>query len=164
MAGLVERIGHSGRIRHVRDTEYFEWRFQNPLSRYRFLYRDTDRLEGYLVLQEYTSESDKRDMVNIVDWEATGTAAKAELLRAALRLIGSRRVVVWSATLTQETIDLLVRNRFSSDTPSSAMVQQCPGILVRAIHDQGEGEWLLGGLRLTDIANWDMRMLYSMSG
>src|SRR5208337_1328121 len=51
MAELVERIGGS-RIRHVRNAEYFQWRFQNPLGQYRFLFWEKSRLEGYLVLQE----------------------------------------------------------------------------------------------------------------
>jgi GNAT superfamily N-acetyltransferase len=38
MAELVERVGSDGRIRHVRDREFFTWRFCNPLSRYRFLF------------------------------------------------------------------------------------------------------------------------------
>ena len=37
MSALVQRIGNDGRIRHVRDRAYLEWRFQNPLSRYGFL-------------------------------------------------------------------------------------------------------------------------------
>ena len=39
MAELVERSGDT-RIRHVRDSQYFQWRFQNPLSRYRYLLRN----------------------------------------------------------------------------------------------------------------------------
>jgi GNAT superfamily N-acetyltransferase len=164
MAELVERIGGSGRIRHVRDREYFDWRLQNPLSRYRFLFWDTDRLEGYLVLQEYTSEFALRNIVNIVDWEAGNSAIKAELLSAALKLVRDRNVNIWSATLTPETIELLVRNRFQFETSPPGILQQCPGILARATGDQKESSWLLGGLRVTDPANWDLRMLYSMCG
>jgi Acetyltransferase (GNAT) domain len=164
MAELVERIGSSGRIRHVRDREYFAWRFQNPLSRYRFLFRDTDRLEGYLVLQEYTSEFGKRDIVNIVDWEASSAAVRTELLHAALELILSGRVAIWSATLARETTELLGRNRFKLDRPSPGVFQPGPGILARAIRERKETDWLLGGLRVTDLANWDLRMLFSMRG
>jgi len=38
MAALVERIGGDGRIRHVRDREYFAWRFRNLRSLYRLLF------------------------------------------------------------------------------------------------------------------------------
>jgi GNAT superfamily N-acetyltransferase len=84
MADLIERIGNTGRIAHVRDREYLQWRFQNPQSRYRFLFWQEDRLEGYLVLQEYASDDDHRDVLNIVDWEASRMAIKTGLLQAAI--------------------------------------------------------------------------------
>src|SRR5262249_10682368 len=49
MARLVARLGYDGRIRHVRDAEYFAWRFRNPLHEYRFLYAGGSDLDGYLV-------------------------------------------------------------------------------------------------------------------
>lgn len=70
MADLVSRIGSDGRIRHVLDSEYFQWRFQNPLSRYRYVYCGENHLQGYLVVQEYTSEGAYRNLLNIVHWEA----------------------------------------------------------------------------------------------
>jgi hypothetical protein len=164
MAGLVKRIGDPGRIRHVRDREYFDWRFQNPLSRYRFLFYDTDCLEGYLVLQEYTSDFARDATVNIVDWEASNSAIKSELLQAALKFVRDRRVNIWSATLPPEVRELLIQNHFQFETPKPPMLQQCPGILVRSIRDQKESEWMLGDLRLTELANWDLRMLFSMRG
>jgi hypothetical protein len=50
MAALIDRIGHDGRLRHVRDEQYFDWRFRDPLREYRFLYMGKDALDGYLVL------------------------------------------------------------------------------------------------------------------
>ena len=73
MAELAEKTGGDGRIRHVKDSEYFQWRFQNPLGRYRYIYHwGPDRLEGYLVLQEFTSDA-TNSWLNIVDWEARDT-------------------------------------------------------------------------------------------
>jgi hypothetical protein len=46
MADLVRRLGHDGRLRHVRDERYLAWRYRNPLYEYRFLVRESDRLEG----------------------------------------------------------------------------------------------------------------------
>jgi GNAT superfamily N-acetyltransferase len=165
MAELVERIGHSGRIRHVRDVEYFHWRFQNPLSRYRFLFYEKDRLEGYLVLQEYTSEFADRGRVNIVDWEANGVAAKAELLRAAIALTRTGPLIVWSATQPPETTELLRKNGFKHWRQMEVRMGSGPAVLVRpACKERLEGEWLLAGLRMADLASWDLRMLYSMHG
>ena len=164
MAALVERIGHSGRIRHVRDTEYFNWRFQNPLSRYRFLYWAKEHLEGYLVLHEYTSDFADRLFVNIVDWEASSETVKTELLQATLRILAHRRLEIWSATLPQITVELLGRSGFKLTQPATSLTQQCPAILVRSLRTQQEDEWRLDGLQLTDLASWDIRMLYSMAG
>jgi GNAT superfamily N-acetyltransferase len=164
MAELVKRIGHSGRIRHVRDDEYFHWRFQNPLSRYRFLFCEHDHLEGYLVLQQYTSEFANRKLVNIVDCEASDVATKAKLLRAAVALMRTGQLRVWSATRTRETTELLRQIGFKRLKQMDGL-SSGPALLVRPVcKERLEGEWLLAGLRLADLASWDLRMLYSMSG
>ena len=70
MAELAERIGYDGRIRHVRDEQYFSWRFQNPLSEYRFLFWDNGRLDGYLVLYRKVYPPGNDELAYIVDWDA----------------------------------------------------------------------------------------------
>lgn len=50
MADVVARLGHDGRLRHVRDETYLRWRYRDPLHEYRFLVQGADRLRGYLVL------------------------------------------------------------------------------------------------------------------
>jgi hypothetical protein len=164
MADLVARLGTDGRIRHVRDSEYFQWRFQNPLGRYRFLFCDEGReLEGYLVLQEYTSPMLRRDVVNIVDWEASDATVQARLLEAAITFGKGRRMIIWSATLPRPVIALLERYGFRSvhRPPEPAD----PAILVRSIcRDTMAGKWELAGRNLQELASWDLRMLYSTNG
>jgi len=165
MAELIERIGSKGRIRHVRDREYFDWRFQNPLSRYRFLFWDKTGLDGYLVLQEYTSEFASKDGVNVVDWEGADTAVQVELLQAAVSYAGERSLMIWSATLPPDTIALLGAQGFKSVRQPRGTIQQCPAVLVRPIRDEHlDGEWLFSDRRLLDLDNWELRMLYSMAG
>jgi GNAT superfamily N-acetyltransferase len=163
MADLVSRIGSDGRTRHVRDSEYFRWRFQNPLSRYRFLFCEEHRdLAGYLVLQEYTS-SRGRNIVNIVDWEATNATVQTRLLQAAATFSKGRRMMIWSATLPQPVVALLERHGFRSvhRPPEPAD----PAIIVRSIRRNDlAGEWTLAGRNLRELASWDMRMLYSSMG
>jgi hypothetical protein len=101
MADLVERLGSTGQIRHLRDKEYFEWRFQNPRSRYRFLFGGKAGWGGYLVLQEYTSEFADAEGVNLVDWEGATTAVQADLLQAAVSYAGERSLMMWSATFAR---------------------------------------------------------------
>jgi GNAT superfamily N-acetyltransferase len=164
MAQLVEQIG-SGRIRHVRDAAYFAWRFQNPLSRYRFLYYANPQLEGYLVLQEYTSPYAGPDAVNIVDWEATSIAVQAALLRAAIDLTVDRELLVWSVSLSQQLTALLHRSGFKVEPPPASVTEQRHTLLVRPIRaTELDGDWHFAGRRLLDLHSWDLRMLYSMHG
>jgi GNAT superfamily N-acetyltransferase len=164
MAQLIERIGGCGRIRHVRDREYFDWRFQNPLSRYRFLFWAKTRLEGYLVLQEYTAYADK-EVVNIVDWEATSVAVQAELLQAAMDLTADRRLITWSVSLPRQTKAVLDEAGFKLVRQPQNVAQQRRALLVRPIRDEElDGDWLFTGQPLLDMKSWDLRMLYSMHG
>jgi hypothetical protein len=166
MADLVERIGATGRIAHVRNGEYFQWRFQNPQSRYRFLFWQDGRLEGYLVLQEYASDEDQRDVLNIVDWEASCIAVRAGLLQAAISAFaGAVPIVIWSATLPRQEIEILQNSRFHLLKPPREALRSPPAILVRPIDQAGlAGEWKLANRPLLELASWDMRMLYSMAG
>jgi GNAT superfamily N-acetyltransferase len=165
MAQLVGRLDDGGHIRHVRDADYFRWRFANPLSRYIFLYADTAQLDGYLVLQEYTSSAASQGVVNIVDWEASDPAIKERLLTAAVEIAKSRQIVIWSATLPSSAIALLRKNGFKQEQISKAMVRSAPELLVRSLcRDYVMGGWMVAGTPLLDISSWDLRMLYSMLG
>jgi GNAT superfamily N-acetyltransferase len=161
MANLVERIANTGRIAHVRNREYFQWRFQNPLSRYRFLFWHEQHLEGYLVLQEYTSG----DVVNVVDWEASRLSIKAHLLDAAISALTGAPIVIWSATLSQKEIEILQKNQFRLLISAGDPLRSPPAILVRPTKiSPSEDEWRVGDVPLLALDSWDMRMLYSMSG
>lgn len=165
MGRLIARIGHDGRIRHVRDNSYFSWRFQNPLHRYLFLYWKETELEGYLVLQEYVSDMMKKVGFNIVDWEATSAHVRAGLLRAAVGLCSSTVLNVWGATLPVETRNLLKESGFRALEETSGVEQNQPYLLVRPVQeDMLREEWLLGDQRLLDMSHWDIRMIYSLRG
>ena len=165
MAELVERIGGSGRIRHVRNREYFDWRFQNPLSNYRFLFWEKTRLEGYLVLQEYTSAYANKEVLNIVDWEASCVEVQAELLQAAMKLSADRRSIIWSVSLPRPITTTLEKAGFSIERQPQSATQPRNSLLIRAIgEEQLEVDWFFAGERLLDMKNWDLRMLYSTLG
>lgn len=157
MARLVEQLPRDGRIRHARDEVYFSWRFDNPLCRYWFLYRETSgELEGYLVLQK-SRKSKLEFLYNVVDCEALEPSTLPELLRAALSLGGAGRINVWPNTLTGNLSDTLRDLGFY--VRRDAFVYR---ILVGLTSGtQVPAEWRLGSRRLCDPANWDMRMIYS---
>ncbi|MGH7768276.1 MAG: GNAT family N-acetyltransferase [Candidatus Binatia bacterium] len=164
MAVLIDRIGHDGRVRHVRDESYFDWRFRNPICEYRFLYVGKDILEGYLVLKRKIGGPGPFPRVNIVDLEATSGAVQAALLEAAVGAGAFAELVVWSATANDQLVKQL-------DAKGFVPIDQeltgfgCPCILVRATKDEClDEDWRLGETRLLDPANWDMRMLFSMAG
>ena len=162
MADLVRRLGHDGRIRHVRDQRYLAWRYRNPLYEYRFLFRGADRLEGYLVLR--ADREDPARGINVVDWEATTPALREELLRAAVDWGNFPELTIWTATVPTDTLAAVSRAGFvpmgvGSRTRSSHT------ILVRDTrHPRPASDMMLGGRRLLDPAAWDMRMVYSMAG
>lgn len=165
MAQLVQKIGTNGRIRHVRDQEYFNWRFQNPLSRYRFLYWEKNRLEGYLVLHQYTSAFSDKTVVNIVDWEATNIAVRAELLRAAQKLTEGRNLCIYSVSLPQNVVDVLVEARFQLEAQPQSASHRRHALLVRPTHNVNLNDNIsFAGSSLLDVNSWDLRMLYSMCG
>jgi hypothetical protein len=160
MADLVARLPYDGRIRHVRDERYLEWRFRNPMRSYRFLYWDEGRLEGYLVLQAGW----RQGRVHIVDGEARDDAVRARLLRGAIEISGAPELVAWGATLGSEGRRLFEEKGFRpADVPITATGRPC--VLVRPIRDEDlAGEWSVAGRRLLDPADWDLRMIVSMHG
>jgi acyl carrier protein len=164
MAALIDRIGHDGRVRHVRDESYFDWRFRNPLCEYRFLYVGKDILDGYLVLKREIGKPGPSPRVNIVDLDAMNGAVQAALLEAAVDAGAFAELVIWSATANDQLLNLLGANGFAPvDEELTAF--GCPSILVRPMKDEClDEDWRLGDTRLLDPASWDMRMLYSMAG
>ena len=161
MAELAATCGDS-RIRHVRDREYFDWCFQNPLSRYRFLFWEKARLEGYLVLQESASHYAK-DVVNIVDWEARSLAIQADLLKAALKVAGNRNLNIWSVSLPSQATGILEANGFELEPPPRSATQRRRALLVRSVHDEEPpGDMRLADQPLFDMKSWDLRMLYAL--
>jgi GNAT superfamily N-acetyltransferase len=160
MADLVERLGSNGRIRHVRDQQYFAWRFQNPLSVYRFLFWEEGRLEGYLVMRR--SVYADRPRVDIADWEATNDHIRADLLKAAIQWGHFQDLTIWSATLLDEAQTVLRHHGFTPVHAAGPIARDLPTVLVRPADDgRLEADWVLADRRLLDVENWDLRMIYS---
>lgn len=164
MAELVARLPFDGRIRHLRDARYFSWRFRNPARDYRFLFWEGGRLEGYLILATPIVGAPWVGRVNIVDWEARDESVQADLLEAALASGGFSEIVAWTATLQPEARRLL-RGRGFVPVDAHRTARGFPCILVRPIREERLREdWVVSGRRLLDMANWDLRMIYSMHG
>lgn len=164
MEKLISGMEYDGRIRHVRDRHYLSWRFQNPHHRYLFLYWEGAELEGYMVLQEHISHR-ARPGINIVDWEATSPHVRAGLLQKAIALCSFTDLHIWTATLPEATTKILYDSGFRLMEETVGVTQKDRCLLVRPVRDSLlNTEWVLDGYRLLDMANWDIRMIYSMDG
>ena len=164
MAALIKRIGHDGRVRHVRDERYLHWRFRNPLCEYRFLYVGSDALDGYLALKRSTAQPGWFPRVSIVDLEAINGDVLEALLEVAVDAGAFAELVTWTATASDQLVKRLEAFGFSPVDQELAAFG-CPCFLVRTVKDKSlDEDWRLGDTRLLDLANWDIRMLFSMAG
>ena len=171
MAELVERIGNDGRMRHVRDRQYFAWRFQNPLSVYRFLFWEGARLEGYLVLRTSVYPHRLAEGVSIADWEATNPQVRADLLHAAIQWGDFDELTIWSATLPVEAKTVLRSTGFEFLEEAKSMGRSYRAgtnrstVLVRPVRENmlKATDWVLADRRLLSLGDWDLRMIYSDS-
>lgn len=164
MAALVTSLPYDGRLRHVRDETYLAWRYGNPLNEYRFFYAGSGALRGYLVAKRTRPVFGPTPRVQIVDWEAADERCLEALLEAAISAGAFPEIVTWAATRSPTVTDLLARNGFEPIDPGLA-VRGYPCVLVRACDPSTPpDDWLLGGMSLLNLGNWDMRMIYSMAG
>ena len=161
MAELVDRINNNDRIKHVRDQQYFKWRFRNPLSRYRFLYWNDTRLEGYIVLQT-SVYTDNICRVSIVDIEASSETVLRDLLNSAINFGNFRFITIWTSTLKEDINSLLKNIGFKILNKKIGVADARPTVLVGATNFEiSNEERVLFNLQLLDLKNWDIRMIFS---
>ena len=164
MAKLVDRVGSYGRIRHVRDEHFFTWRYQNPLSQYLFLFWDDACLEGFLVLQISGHTHSNRLHANIVDWEVVNGRIWNDLIQSAIDSNKFDSLTIWSATLPNEFKTHLGKMGFSLLDKTGIITRDVkhPTMLAKS-NDQEipASNWVLANCHLLNLANWDLRMIYS---
>jgi hypothetical protein len=164
MAALVARLPWDGRIRHVRDATYFAWRLRNPFREYRFIFAGGEELEGYLVLHHSRADRADAERVWIADWEATNETVRERLLATALAWGRFSFVRAWAAAAPESAAHQL-RARGFAPLPGEGIKWRSEGLLVRALGERDPPRpWRVGNRDLLDIADWDVRMLYSMVG
>jgi hypothetical protein len=160
MAALVASRPWDGRIRHVRDSAYFGWRFRHPFHEYRFLFWGEGELRGYLVLGRSTSQLDDTMRVRLVDWCAADPGVLQTLLTTALEWGRFSRFETWTAGLDDSTRALL---EAAGCVPLAqpGLRSQGKGLLLRTL----DGTWAAVGrqdpLRLD---SWQLSLLDAMEG
>jgi len=159
---LIERLGHDGRIRHVRDPEYLTWRYRCPLGSYRFLCYGSGPIEGCLVLQVPVPYNGVP--ARIVELVATSATVRSALLERALETGRFRRCFAWSATLPADAVDLLTARGWHP-IDQLARAHGGPCILVKQLQGGSPPKtWKLGPYSLTQRDSWDVRMIDTMAG
>ena len=164
MARLVERAGHDGRIRHLRDARYFGWRFRNPRHDYRFLYLASPSSTATWCSSATLSATTRPG--------STSPTGKGSIFGHRPPCSGRRSTgggfpgsATWTATLVRRRLPAPRRARgFATcrrrgPPPAGRVFWSGPS-------DWGAGR-AMGARRarqLMDLASWDLRMLYSMYG
>lgn len=158
MARLVQRVEPADAICHVRNREYFSWRYACPLSRYRFLYSGSQTLDGFMVLE--TKPTDPHG-TNIVDWAVEDASVFDKLIRVAIRAVGTGDPRIWSASMS---------------APIKSVLDQCGFEIARDRLDAGYQRGLImketgvngdsKGTRaspdpFTGEKAWNLRMIFS---
>jgi hypothetical protein len=162
MAALVRRLPWDGRIRHVRDEQYFSWRYRNPLSQYTFVFGQAQCLDGYLVLQSPLNRP--RRLREIADWEACRSDVRWEILQAAISQFGADPMGIETASLDSQSIDMLQAAGFRDQKASDRRVGYQAGLLVRYLNDPTVSTHMSKcSVTPSALANWDLRMAYSDS-
>ncbi len=139
MEALIQEIGSNGKIRHIRNAEYFTWRFQNPFSRFRFLFWGDNEQEGYLVLHNMLGLKN----VAIVQWEGKNPEIRSGLLDAAITMGKFNDLEIWGASLSQSYRNMLQQFDFvyNNDSPTSYQRQN---FMIKPLGEAKESLTLLG--------------------
>lgn len=158
MARLVESTLPKDKITLVRDESFFAWRYNNPLSKYRFLYWYDDGLKGYLVLQSHLYSIESIGTYNILELEASNPSIKIELLNSAISIINEGSISVWTNMLDQDSYDFLTSKGFTEGNAEKSVNNPPRIMLIRPIgkHDD---KFEFQGLNLLDSDNWDFKMI-----
>jgi hypothetical protein len=160
MAALVGECDSPNLIRPHRDATFFDWRYRNPLSRYRFLFSGNGRLDGFMVLQKRLFR--ERPGMRIVDWQCRDPRTFSLLLEAAIARIDTERLSIWSATLPGDIRALLESAGFRPAGEASGPGGQYSGPLVLMLGDAADQpRWRLGASCLTELPAWELRMICS---
>lgn len=161
MVRVAAVSGSDSRFRMLRDREFFTWRYQNPLHEYRFIYvRDSGVVSGYLVLERTLSDLGNPRRINVVEWESISQVVSDTLLETASD-IGCAELVCWTETLDSSRLHALDRLGFAP-VDGEQRARGLPSVLVWPVTGEtGDEKFDVGGRSLLDVANWDLRMIYS---
>ena len=153
-------IPDDGRIRHTMGKDYLEWRYQNPASEFAFLYAGDQPLKGYLVL--HRKKLSDPDDISIADWQADSPDTLCKMIHAVQGSGAVDRLIIWSATLSEDVVAVLRSLSFQAFDDTRGIQGFTPGVIYSPTGTQTtEQVCEFTGCNLSDLATWDLRMIYS---
>ncbi len=161
MAALTASLPADGRLRRVRDRAYFAWRYQSPLSAYRFLMaRRDDALDSFLVLRRHLA--DKSPNLEIADWAVPSEARLVELVAALADAMPEASLAIWANSLSEPARDRLRLCGFESAAPLRSDRGFVRSLLLVSTDDSASAkEFELAGRSLLAYETWDFRLIDS---
>ena len=157
MANLAQSLGGDARLRHDRSQRFFEWRFRNPRSIYRFVFQGNTELEGYVALQ--TPRQGETMQVSIVDWCAVNCSVLENLIRRVIEVGRLQRLTIRASGFAPEIQNMLAAFGFRALQSKSGVRAYKPTVLVKPLGEKRN--WTVAGRPLLDLATWDVRMIDS---
>jgi len=152
---IAERSAFGNGFGHVRTPEFLEWRYQNPRHDYRFVTFDGTRGCGYLVL--HGPRGPRRGRMSIVDWHASDAEIRDRMIDAIVELGVLDALAIWSVCLPGEMKEKLSRRDFAAVDESRGVESYRPGLLVKPLDETTD--WTLSGQDISNIENWNLRMI-----
>jgi GNAT superfamily N-acetyltransferase len=156
-AALANRAFAPGHVRHVRDPDFYRWRYANPQREYRFLVAESEgRVTGYLAIGLQRPRPDTLPLY-FADWEGESPAVCMRLLERAVELCSTHTIRVWASSVSEAGRSRLADLGFES-SQQELRAHGMPCVLFRTVdpHDQ----------RAPSIEGspWDVRLIDSMHG
>jgi GNAT superfamily N-acetyltransferase len=160
MAAIISRQNYeSHRIRLCQDTDFFQWRFNDPRSQFAFYYhRNDNQITAYVVM--YVRGGNIRQGY-IVDYGAND----GETVLKIIRFMAKRRDVdifsIYSTSLENEFRQMLNENGFQANSLIEQRETKQKGLwpyLVRPVKkDCVAKDWLVGEYDIRNVANWELK-------
>jgi hypothetical protein len=165
MAALVAQLPLGNGVRHVRDTQYLTWRYQNPLAHYFYLAAGLQELDGYLVAHCSRVDPDAQGRptpTTIIDCEATSDEVWIDLLEVALSLLPGSVVLMWARDVSPGRLAGLGPVGFELDEPTGRLTRDVhlPNLLVHSMGILAESSPFA---KLDMPSAWDLRAVCGRS-
>ncbi len=98
------------------------------------------------------------------DWQGTSDDAMAELLRTLVEAGGFEKLVIWTASLPAAAKESLWAAGFQPLEEATERSVQSPVPIIRKLGGEKDpATWRVGDRSALNIANWDLRAIYSDS-